>query len=273
MFHQRFLQRYMPGNRAIQVLKDDGFYFRRIDGYSEDPTEGDREYFGTKEKLILESLNSRFPGDSYTTQEEAEQLCRNIMLQNKEKIFIQSWFWHKQMSKFMWESYGRSSDSADCALFIVDRFKLGSYLIQVLPTGCRFGPVKYTQNKYLQREAVFTKHIEFEPECEFRASIDVGELIYLNKNILPEFNWPPRHMELYREDDPGDNLRNRGVACEHHFVYRDEKGFVLKAPLADLLEAVYIPVNASEDFCVQLDELLALKGCNFKCQRIELPSE
>lgn len=273
MFHERLLQRYMAGDKAIQILKDDGFYFRRIDGYPEDPTEGDREFFGRKEQLILESLNSRFSDDSHMTLEEAAKISKKIMHKNKESLFIQSWFWHKQMSRFMWEGYGKFAESSDCALLLVDRFKLGGYLGHTLPVGYRFEPVKYIQNKQQQREAFFTKNIEFEPEREFRISINVGELIFFNKNILPEFNWPPRHMEIYCEDDAAKNYRNQGIASEHSFKYVDEYGFILKAPLANLLEAIYIPANASVEFSSQLDDLLATKGYAFKCQRVELPSE
>jgi hypothetical protein len=273
MFHQRLLQRYMLGERALQVLNDDGLYFRRIDGYPEDPTEGDREYFGSKEQLILDSLNSRFSDDTQMTPEEAKQLCQDAMHRDKQSVFIQSWFWHKQMSRFMWENYGKFSDNPDCALFIVDLFKVGNYLDRELPVGYRFETVKYVQDKQRQREAFFTKRIEFEPEREYRISINVGELISFNKKILPDFQWPPRHMEVYCEDDFAKNYRNRGVANEDLFTYVDEFGFILKTPLIELLEAVYIPTSASAEFCNQLNDLLESKGYAFKCQRVELPLE
>lgn len=273
MFHQRLIQRYMPGNKAIKFLEDEGFYFRRVDGYPEDPTEGEREFFGKKEMLILESLNSRFSDENHMTVEQGEQICRKIMSRDKKSVFIQSWFWHERMSSFMWKSYGKATESPDCALLIVDRFKLGSYLDYVLPVGCRFEPIKYIQNKSQQREAFFTKTKDFECEFELRVSIDLSELIFFNKNILPEFNWPPRHMEVSCEDNISDNYRKGGVASEKNFKYVDEYGFILKAPLVELLEAIYIPVNASLEFSSKLDNLLAVKGYDFKCQRIDLPSE
>ena len=273
MFHPRLLQRYMPGDIATKTLNDEGFYFRRIDSYPKDRTEGDREHFGKKETLILNSLNSRFSKASYMTKQVGAELCQNIVQRDKKSVFIQSWFWHRQMSLFMWKEYAKSSSSPDCALFIVDLIKLGNYLDRTLPVGYRFEPVNYIENKLQQREAIFTKNLEFKPEHEYRIAINIGELIFFNKKILPELNWPPRHMKVYCENDPSENYKNRGIASEYSFKYVDEYGLILKAPLPELLEAIFIPANASIEFSLKLDKILASKGCNFKCQRIDLPTE
>ncbi|MEX3776368.1 hypothetical protein [Pseudomonas sp. MYb118] len=273
MFHQRLLQRYMPGDIATKTLNDDGFYFRRINGYPKDRTEGDREYFGKNESLILSSLNSRFSKTAHMTKEEGAELCKKIVQRDKKGIFIQSWFWHRQMSRFMWEEYAKSSKSPDCALFIVDLIKLGNYLDKTLPVGYQFEPVNYIEDKLQQREAVFSKNLEFQPEHEYRISIDIKELMFFNKKILPEISWPPRHMDVYCEDDLSKHYRNGGIASEHNFKYVDEYGLILKAPLPELLESVFIPTNAGREFSLQLDNILDSKGYDFKCQRIDLPTE
>lgn len=74
MFSLQILQRYMPGERALQVINDEGFYFRRIDGYPADPTEGDRRFYGQTEQQILEVLNSKFSDGSRITPGEAGHL-------------------------------------------------------------------------------------------------------------------------------------------------------------------------------------------------------
>ncbi|SCW97517.1 hypothetical protein [Pseudomonas sp. NFACC05-1] len=273
MFDQWLLQRYMPGNRILKLLNDDGFYFRRVDGYPDDLTEGDREFFGRNESLILESINSRLFNDNHMSLDEAKRLSKGIVHRDKQHSFIQSWFWHDKMSRFMWNEYGKFNESSNCALIVVNRIKLGSYLDRILPVGCRSGPVKYVEDKLQHREAFFTKGLAYDIEHEYRILIDVGELIFYNKKILPDFNWPPRDMELYCEDDVAENFPNRGVACEDHFRYVDEYGFVLKAPLVELLEAILIPVSASVEFCAQLNDLLASKGCPIQCQRVEVPLE
>ena len=56
MFPQYIIQRYMPKQKFIKMIEDEGLYFRRIDGYEKtDPTEGDRQTFGTREQKLLES--------------------------------------------------------------------------------------------------------------------------------------------------------------------------------------------------------------------------
>lgn len=269
MFDCISLQRYMSGKSAIQVINDEGFYFRRIDGYPEDPTEGDREVFGISEQRCFEGLSGKIT----MTPEEAKQLSCKVMHKEKQNLFIQSWFWHEQMSRFMWETYGKFPNSPDCALFVVNRIELELYLCRVLPIGHRFGPVKYVQDKQSQQEAFFTKQVDFKHEHEYRISISVGELIFFNKKILPELDWPARHVQVHCEEDPAQYYCNRGAVREDIFKYVGEDGFILKAPLPELLKAVYIPASASVEFCAQLDELLASKGYVLKCQRIELPAD
>lgn len=271
MFNRYFLQRYMPGDRALKVIEDEGFYFRRIDGYPDDPTEGEREFFGKHEQITVDLLNAEFPAGAQVTSAEAKALAYGAMRREKKGVFIQSWFWHEDMSRFMWDSYGGYSRNADCALFVVNLFKLATFLDNTLPVGYRFQPVEYIQDKQAQREALFTKQEKFAPEREYRISINVGELIFFNKKVLPEFSWPSRNIEVHYEDDFSINFRNRGVAREDVFKYVDDFGFILKAPLPDLLETVYIPSNASSQFHSQLDELLALKGHRIRCKRIDLP--
>lgn len=172
----------------------------------------------------------------------------------------------------MWETYGGFTNSPDCALFIVNYLKLGAFLDSVLPVGYRFGSIQYVQNKRAQRNAVFTKQDKFELERECRISINVGELIYFNNRILPELDWPARHIQVHGKEDLAQHYRNRGVAREEFFKYVDEYGFILKAPLSELLETIYIPANASVEFGAKLDELLASKGYDIRSHRIELPA-
>jgi len=80
-------------------------------------------------------------------------------------------------------------------------------------------------------------------------------------------------MQTYCDEELIQHYRDRGVACGDIFKYVDEYGFILQAPLHELLEAIYIPVSASDRFCAQLDELLALKGYDFRCKRTEVPAD
>ncbi len=273
MFSRQILQRYMPGDRALQVINDEGFYFRRIDGYPDDTTEGDREFYGQTEQHILDALNSRFPAGSRITPGEAKQLSCNAMHREKQSLFIQSWYWHEQMSQYMWETYGRFTNSPDCVLFIVDYLKLGAFLDRVLPVGYRSSPIQYVQDKQVQRDAVYTKQDKFEPERELRISINVDDLIFFNNKILPELDWAAKHIEVHGKENLDQYYHNYGVACEDLFKYVDEYGFILKAPLPELLEAIYIPSSASAEFGEKLDELLASKGYAIRCCRIKLPTD
>jgi hypothetical protein len=270
MFSRHILQRYMPGDRALQVIKDDGFYFRRIDGYPEDPTEGDREFYGQQEQHIFDTLNQRFPVVSRITEKEAQQLSCNEMHREKQSLYIQSWYWDDRMSQSMWDNYGKFTTSPDCVLFIVDYLKLRAFLHRVLPVGYRASPIQYVQDKRVQWDAVNTKHQKFEPEHEFRISINVGELIFFNDKILPELTWPPRHIEVHGKENLGQNYHNNGVACEDDFKFVDEFGFILKAPLLELLEAIFLPSSASTEFGESLDELLTSKGYVIRCCRVKL---
>lgn len=273
MFLRQTLQRYMPGDTALKVINDEGFYFRRIDGYQDDPTEGDREFYGQTDQHILDALNSRFSAGSRITPEEAKQLSLNAMHKEKQSQFIQSWYWHDQMSEYMWKNYGKFTNSPDCVLFIVDDIKLVEFLASVLPVGYRSRPIQYVQDKQVQRDAVFTKQDKFKPERELRISISVGDLIFFNNKILPELDWPARHIEVYGKENQGQYYHNNGVACEGLFKYVDEYGFVLKAPLPELLEAIYIPSSASAEFGEKMDELLASKGYAIRCCRVKLPNQ
>ncbi|MFZ4534693.1 hypothetical protein [Propionivibrio sp.] len=273
MFSRQILQRYMPGERALQVINDEGFYFRRIDGYPEDPTEGDRGFYGQTEQQIFDALISKFSTGSRITPGEARELSCDAMYREKQSLFIQSWYWHEQMSLYMWEHYGKFTNSPDCVLLTVNYLKLGAFLDKVLPVGCRSRPIEYVQDKQVQRDAVYTKRNKFEPERELRVSINVGHLIYFNNRILPELNWPARHIEVHGKENLDQYYHNDGVACEDIFKYVDEYGFLLKAPLPELLEAIYVPSSASAEFSERLDELLALKGYAIRCCRIKLPAD
>lgn len=82
--------------------------FRRIDSYPDDLTEGDREFFGRMEPQILDALNSNFPDGSRMTLGEAKQLSCDVMHREKQGLFIQSWFWHKNCPNI------RGIPTADC---------------------------------------------------------------------------------------------------------------------------------------------------------------
>ena len=273
MFSRRILQRYMPGEWALRVINDEGFYFRRIDGYPEDPTEGDRKTYCQTERQICDVLNSKFSAGSRITPKEAQELSSHAMYREKKSLFIQSWYWHEQMSLYMWEHYGKYANNPDCVLLTVNYLKLGAFLDKVLPVGCQSRPIEYVQDKQAQRDAVYTKQNKFEPERELRVSIDVGPLIYFNNRILPELNWPARNIEVHSKENLDQYYHSDGVACEDIFKYVDEYGFILKAPLPELLEAVYVPSSASAEFCERLDELLTLKGSAIRCCRIKLPAD
>lgn len=270
MFHQTHLQRYMPGERALKVLEDEGLYLRRTDEYPDDPTEGDREHFGHNEKRILEILNMQVPEELRISQQEAATLSHGQMVSEKKDQFIQSWYWDKHMSRFMWDSYGGYAKSTDCVLFVADRLKLGDYLGHVLPIGYRFEPVRYVVNKQGQKEAFFTKDPKFGVEKEYRVAIDVRQLIFFNQKILPDFKWIKRYegRDVSKE---GENYRNGGVASENLFRYVDGSGFILSAPFTQFLAAVLIPEDASSEFVTRIDELLLLKGCQLKAQRVKVP--
>jgi len=205
------------------------------------------------------------------TEEDARQLTRSFMLKEKEKIFIQSWFWHRHMSRFMWDEYAKYSHNADCALLVVNRFKLSRFLAETLPIGSASWPVKYVEEKQIQSDAVHTKLQKFENEKEFRISINISNLAFFNSNILPELGYLARPPEHYVAE-LAKNFRNNGCADESQFKYVDDYGFILKAPLLELIEAIYIPEDASTDFCVELDSLLASKGYTVRCRRIAVPT-
>jgi len=269
MFHQTHLQRYMPGERALKVLEDEGLYLRRIDEYPDDPTEGEREHFGRNEERILEILNMQVPESLRMSQQEAAILSHGQMVSEKKDQFIQSWYWDEHMSRFMWDNYGGYTKSTDCVLFVADRLKLGDYLDDVLPVGYRFEPVKYVLNKQGQKEAFFTKNPEFGVEKEYRVALDVRQLIFFNQKILPEFNWIKRH-EGRDVSNEGANYRNGGVASENLFRHIDDAGFILSVPFTRLLAAVLIPEDASSEFATRIDELLLIKGSELKAQRVRV---
>jgi hypothetical protein len=131
--------------------------------------------------------------------------------------------------------------------------------------------VKYVPNKNAQRDGVFTKEERFHPEKEYRISIDLGELIFHNPKILPDFVWPLRPADAPRSEDLGQHYRNNGIAHEDIFRFVNNDGFVLKVPLPRLVEAVYVPTAASEDFCAKFDALLVAQGFKIRCERIEVP--
>ncbi|MEE5124826.1 hypothetical protein V2J80_06920 [Pseudomonas alliivorans] len=272
MFNQMMLQRYMPGDRALQVLNDNGLYFRRVDGYPEDLTEGDREHFGRNELLIVESLNAKVAEPLRMSVEEARTLAFEMMNKDKKDLFIQSWFWDTKMSRFMWDSYAGFSNSPDCALFVMNRFSIGSYFDQVLPAGFRFEPVKYVEDKMQHKDAFFTKGADFHPESEYRISIDVRELAFYNPKILPEYGWISRRA-AHSTEMQAEDFRTHRVANEDLFRCVDEFGFILSVPLSTLLEAVLIPTQASPEFAEMFNEQLARMGCKFTCQRVDVPEQ
>jgi hypothetical protein len=261
----------MPGARALKVIADDGLYFRRIDRYPEDKTEGNREFFGCREQQILAGLNAKFSESIKVTAAQASVLAESYMKAEKRGVFIQSWFSHREMSRYMWDSYGEFNRNEDCVLMTVQLQALGEYLDSVLPLGYRMRHVTYVPNKNIQRDGIFTKEMGFEREKEYRISIDVGELIFHNPKILPDLVWPLRPTDAPRPSDLGQNYRNNGIANEEIFQYVNDDGFVLRAPLAELVEAVYVPSAASEEFCATLNTRLNDHGYKIKCTKIDVP--
>lgn len=271
-FMKKNLQRYMPAERAIKFINDEGFYFRRIDSFEGDETEGLREYFGSRELEIIDIINSSYPKELGVEEEEARGWMLESMELDRGVCFVQSWFWDVSVSNYMWENYARVNVSNDCALFFVDRFKLGAYLDKIFPIGLDFKPVSYIDDKNKNREGVFTKHKDFSDEKEYRVAIYLEELVFYNNNILPEVRVSTRGAEgnVGGIDDAVKSLRNNGRVCENNFEHVDKCGFILKAPLKDLISKVLVPMEASDTFVSNLDESLERKGIDARCERIEI---
>lgn len=271
-FMQKNMQRYMPGERAIKFINDEGFYFRRINSFEGDKTEGVRDFFGSRELEILNIINDCHPEEFALEEGEARDLMLESMELDRSNCFVQSWFWDTEISRYMWENYAGVNKSFDCALFFVDRFKLGQYLDELFPVGFDFKRVSYIADKNKDREGVFTKHEKFCDEKEYRIAIYLEELVFFNNKILPEISCSTRNAEgnVGGINDEVKSLRNNGRACENNFEYVDKCGFILKAPLKDLISKVLVPMKASDTFVSNLDESLERKGIDARCERIEI---
>lgn len=265
MFPRYIIQRYMPKQKFIKMIEDEGLYFRRIDGYEKtDPTEGDRQAFGTREQKLLDSMNSQYPTSPQMSEADARALLEKIMHRDKRSTFIQSWYWNEIPSDDMWYDYAQFETSADCVMFTCNLILLGNVMDRLLPVGLRNKDIEYIDDKQKTREAVFTKRRDFDIEKEYRISIDVNELITFNKKILPEFNWIRRDIEVLTDFDAGKNYRNGGIADSQIFKFVDEYGFILKLPLHILIDAIYVPTQSSSKHHKEMDSLLLSNGFDLK---------
>lgn len=261
----------MPGKTALKVLSDGGLYFRRLDRQPADPTEGDREFYGAHEISIKDALNDLIsrPIDKLTDDEVAE-ISLNIMESEKIKKFIQCWFFNNETSPDMWEYFAQYSKNKDCALFVADRFILAYYLSKTLPTGYDFKLVKYVEDKHSEKNTDFIKACKFTPENEMRILIDISELTLFNEKILHKTYKNPK---ITFTNNYGEHLLNNGVADESLFIDVDENGFILKAPLNEIITNVFIPNDASIGFENEMNNLLSLNNYHFVCKRIDSESE
>lgn len=263
-FHTRQLQRYMPKSRALQTISDNGLYFRRIDCFPDDQSEGSREYDGNNEKTIHEVLKEV----TNLTEEDSRSESHNQMQNDKKNMFIQSWYWDDNMSESMWEKYAQYYDEKDCALFVVDRFKMTEYFNKIMPVGFDSQPAKYVDNKLSQRDPAFTKKMEFESEREFRLLINLEQPLLFNEDLLPRINRDRSKTNIHGE--LVNNARNGGRIDPKKFEYVDECGFIVKAPLALFLEHILIPSDASEAFCTNMNNKLQKHGHTIRCERVNL---
>lgn len=262
------IQRYMSGETARKVLSDNGLYFRRLDCQSADPTEGDREFYGSFETSIKNALNHQIskPTDKLTDNESAE-IFLNLMESEKKNKFIQCWFFSNESSPHMWNRFALYDKNKDCALFVANRFILSDYLSKVLPIGYDFKLIEYVEDKHSKNNTDYIKANTYIDENEIRILIDIRPLILFNRKILQNtYN----NQEVYFKENLGENLKNNGVADENLFIDVDEKGFILKAPLSEIITNVFIPNDASIEFENELNELLSLNNYRFTCARINV---
>jgi len=217
MFHSVHIQRYLTKNKIVQFFEDEGLYFRRIDKFA-DKTEGMREYFGPNQKKILEGINflfkKEYPDAQDMSEEEGAKLALNVLEFDRQRTFIQSWFWDNKMSDYMWDEYAERNRDGDCAILVADRMRLSDCLLAA-HSEMRMKPVDYVDSKLDKYDGVFPKLKEYKPENEFRLAVE---------NICPKTN------------------------TNQKIVFKDDFGFILKLDLKDFISGVIIPFNASKQF-------------------------
>lgn len=237
MFNSVHIQRYLTKEKLVNLFEDEGLYFRRIDKFS-DKTEGMREYYGSNQKKIVEVINSlmkqKYPNALDMTEEEGEKLALQCLEIDRQRTFIQSWFWDTKMSDYMWDEYAGRNKDPDCAILVVDRMVLGDRL-QEAHYGTRMKPVEYVDSKLDKYDGTFPKLKEFKPESELRLAIE---------NICPTTN------------------KNERI------LFKNDFGFVLKLELKKIISGIIIPSNASHEFEKMINKKLAELDIDYTCIRL-----
>jgi hypothetical protein len=176
------LWRYMDFSKYVSLLYSRSLYFCRADKF-EDPFEGARGYYDTKEKYDLQLMEgikgfvnqasilfNRHVADEFV-EEDYQRVIRQLDeagVNNRERFYVCCWHENKNESEAMWNLYSRMMENAIAIKTTAGKLEVSS------DRRINIGKVKYTDYKYSLvslDNSIWFKRKSFEHEKEVRAVI------------------------------------------------------------------------------------------------------
>lgn len=254
------LQKYMNGRFALDVISQQGFYFRALHQYPDDPEEGISRHVSCAGRDAVEGVKELLGISASDYDAGIEQEVRDLDDSLRSIFFSQSWFLSDLSSPDMWREYADYDidENKDSVLFVVRQPFYYQEMYRVVKGSLQAKKVRYVSDKTADSDRFFTKGKRFSYEEEYRFLINASNLSIYNKGIL--------------DFDFGEVVRGLGgidsseyVVDRDDFHRVDENGFYVKVDFSKIDLMVCVPCDASESFKNKISELLDCFGLSPVC--------
>ncbi|WP_107726428.1 hypothetical protein [Neisseria weaveri] len=257
------IQRYLTLEKFKWLCEDQGFFLAPLSGQS-DPQEGiynsevPMDYVRDISSLfsLSLSLNTEY---LEAVKAKTDETQKKIMENNRNTVFINSWFIEEKESQAMWDNY---SDDNGVVLFS------RTYLLYIESPGCLrglgeslvFKDVIYDdkEKSKIHHQPAFYKNEEFSDEKEYRIIFD-----------LKSFEMLTGQSNVYIGDAPAhEHFQKIGAIskvdldeCKKVLVPKGN-GYIVKYDLSSVITEIRVNVKASEQAKKEIKELCELHHLN-----------
>lgn len=236
------LWRYLSLEKFQWLLQDGGLFFSKASCF-DDAEEG--AFSLENYKCLAEMHGYNFPSGIDLVIQEVQQI-------DKERTYVSCWYRGERTSDFMWDSYAKNGVAIKTTWFKIYE-AIPQELKEVIGSiDCSYRykqSVSELSNPYRYKDVNYTE----EKECRFIFS-SVALAVKTNIKI---------------DDLPmlciGDQLIDAQIGS--HLVQRKGNGAVIKMDLSQIIDAIYLPVNASASFETEVNALIHKNNYSFRVRR------
>lgn len=254
------IQRYLTLEKFKWLCEDQGFFLAPLSGQS-DPQEG--IYNSEVPMDFVRDIGSLFPSLNQEALEDvkanADEIQKKIMENDRNTVFINSWFIEEKESQAMWDNY---SDDNGVVLFSrTDLLYIESpKCLRGLGESLVFKDVIYDdkEKSKIHHQPALYKNEEFSNEKEYRIIFD-----------LKSFEMLTGQLNVYIGDTPFHEYSQKIGAiskvdldeCKKVLVPKED-GYIVKYDLSSVITEIRVNVKASEQAKKEIKELCELHHLN-----------